>query len=94
MSFDICPDHGYAVGFVTKVDHSSDPDQTGMNGIKLMCNDAESSVLTSTVGSFGAWHINEFQKCPGGYDGVDTRIQPKQVNTYNRACCSVSKLTR
>ncbi|XP_060129988.1 vitelline membrane outer layer protein 1-like [Zootoca vivipara] len=58
---EFCPS-GYASGFLVKyaVPQGFDGDDTGLNGIRLLCSSGE--VIQSSVGIWGGW--GEVRKCP------------------------------
>ena len=72
VSVDSCPVGEIAIGFMTNVDNFGNPDETGMNGLKLLCSGNTS--VTSDVGQWGAW-ASAYEYCPHGYDQAQARVQ-------------------
>lgn len=52
--FDYCPTGSFAIGFSLRIDLSTS-DKTYLNAIKLFCNDASKSQITSYNGLWGDW---------------------------------------
>ena len=70
--WEYCPTGSFAKGFNLKVDNNPN-DKTGINTIKLICNDVANTQIVSFDGEKGSWGNNVF--CPNNmrFVGFDFR---------------------
>ena len=80
-SEEFCKNHGYAVGFATKVEgKQGGGDDTAMNGLKLQCSDGD-FLNSEYFQKWGSWD-NAWNSCPSGFTGANVRIEGKQGVIY------------
>lgn len=75
--FEFCPLGSYAIGFLVRVmEYSGWWDDTMMNAVKLICNDATNTLISSNEGYEGTWSENLF--CPNatGLNGFIFKAEP------------------
>lgn len=70
-----CPPNSFAIGFNVKIDSSG---STGLNAIKLICNDNLNTVIQSGEGQFGDW--DSYSNCSGikRLVGFRFKVEPVQ----------------
>ncbi|XP_065514169.1 vitelline membrane outer layer protein 1 homolog [Caloenas nicobarica] len=72
---EICPRGAFATGFQLKVEPPRGffGDDSGLNGVRLLCGDTGTVTVTSSVGPRGAW--SPPQRCPQGRPLVSFRLR-------------------
>ena len=73
-SWELCPNGSFAIGFNLKIDN--DIDISGINTIKLICNDVSNTQIVSFDGEKGSWGNNVY--CPNNsrFVSFDYKFDP------------------
>ena len=76
-SWEVCPEDSFVVSLKTKIHPSQGSgDDTALNAIRLRCNDADNTQITSGQARWGDWH-DESANCGNGFYGGKIILEPK-----------------
>ena len=68
-----CPNKEFVTSFNAKIQTLPDSDNFGMSGVRMICQGGE--VIASGEAAGGTYQPADSAICPGGFDGVQIRIQ-------------------